>query len=59
MSRIGRRRRRTPSGEAGGWSNERSAMFSATDISATQALRSGSSGRQAILWRTISDRVAV
>ena len=34
-------------------------MFSATDMSATQALRSGSSGRQAILWRIISGRVAV
>jgi len=50
--------RRTPSGEAGGWSNERNAMFSATVMSATQALRSGSSGRQAILWRIISGRVA-
>ena len=35
----------------GGRSKRRNAMFSATDISGTQALRSGSSGRQRTMLR--------
>ena len=43
-----------------GWrSNNRNPMFSATDMPPTQALRSGSSGRQRTLRLRISNRLAV
>ena len=43
---------------SGGWSKSRSAMFSATLRSPTQALRSGSSGRLRTLRRRFSSRRA-
>ena len=48
----------TPARASGGWSKSRSAMFSATLRSPTQALRSGSSGRLRTFRRRFSARRA-
>ena len=52
-------KRSRPPEASGGWSKSRSAMFSATLNSPTQALRSGSSGRLRTLSARFSARLAV